>query len=163
MTLADFRFSRRTRRTLAALIPVVCAGDAEAFAEPILDEVEAMVRSIPGFMRVGLLLGLALFAWSALLRGGRFSRLPLPRREAHFRRWWTSRINLLHQLAKNVSGLLNFAYYEQPEVRARLAYHPDRWIAEVARRRLARFSDDIQAHDALVTAPDPLVRLRTKP
>ena len=158
MTLAEFRLSGRARKTLARIIPVVCPEDAAPLEEPILAEVQLMVSAIPDFMRLGFVVGLWLFEYGALLLAGApFRFLSLSRRERYFRRWWDSRVGLFRQLAKNLSGLLNLGYYEQPVVRERMAYHPDRWIAEVAKKRLAAFADDIRRADEIVRAPDPLV------
>ena len=40
----------------------------------------------------------------------------------------------------------------------RRSYRPDRWIATAARRRIRRWAEDIRAHAAIVTEPNPLQR-----
>ena len=42
-------------------------------------------------------------------------------------------------------------------MRARLAYHPEQWIAEVAARRLRDYAADIRRADEIVLEPDPLI------
>ena len=162
-TLADFRFSRSARRTLAALAPIVLSDEVEqlGLVEAVLDDLELLLRALPAPARAGLLAGVATFehtaraAPSSLGRG--FSRLPRPKAQAHFERW-------LHapgptkQLVKGLKMLLTFVYYEQPQVRARLGYTPDDWIARVTRERTERFGDALREAEARVTDPYPLVR-----
>jgi hypothetical protein len=52
---------------------------------------------------------------------------------------------------------VSLAFYDSAPMRARLSYHPDAWIAERARRRLALHGDEIRAHEAALLAPDPLL------
>lgn len=158
--LADFRLSRRLRVTLAPLARVVCPPDAEALdlIEPIIDQMELHMRAIPTFLRVGLSAGITGFEVGAVARHGKpFSRCTPAQQEAYFKAWWESPVMALHQFAKGVKGLLAMGYYELPIVRERMAYHPERWIAEVAARRLDKYGADVRAHDALVVAPDPLL------
>ena len=43
------------------------------------------------------------------------------------------------------------------QVKAAMGYHPERWIAEVAARRLRDYAPDIQRHDEIVLESNPLV------
>lgn len=54
-----------------------------------------------------------------------------------------------------LSDIVVICYYEQPEVRAAVGYHPDPWIAGRvdARRRL--WAADVEAHTRLLVAPAP--------
>ncbi len=161
-TLASFRLPRPCRRTLAALAPIVLTGEVEelGLVEAVVDDVELFMRSIPGAVRAGVVAGLVAFEQSArgvpssLGRG--FSALDPAGRAAHFERWWQG-AGPLHQLARGLKMFLSFAYYERPEVKARLGYDPERWIARVKREREARHAEAIAAAEALVLAPDPLV------
>lgn len=163
MTLSDFRLSRGQRRTAEALAFVVCPNDlAElGIVDDVVEEVELMLRSFPGLARFGLVASLVALEWLAVLApsslGRPFTRLPRARKERWFARLWSSPLALVRQMVKTLKGLLTMGYYEHPKVKARLAYHPDQWIAEVARERLARFGSEIRIHEAQVTAPDPLV------
>jgi hypothetical protein len=161
--LADFKLPRPLRKTLGALARVVCTDEVETLGltDAVVDGVELHMRSIPALFRAGLVAGLASFeagaaAWPRAL-GRPFSRLPADLQEAYFRSWWASPLFPMRQLAKGVKGLLAMSYWEQPEVKRRLEYHPERWIAEVAARRLRDHADDARAHDELVRRPDPLV------
>ena len=163
MILADFRLPRRVRRTLEALAPVVCPPDLGELGilEPLVDHCELTLRSFSPPVRAGLHAGLVFFELSAAAvpssRGRTFSRLGPAAAEAHFARFWHSRVGPLHQLARGMKALVAFAYYEHPVVKRRMEYHPERWIAEVARRRLERWGDAIRRHEQAILAPDPLV------
>jgi hypothetical protein len=157
--LADFHFSRGACRVLRALAVVVCSEEIEirGLLEPTLDEVERMVRAAPPVMRIALRLGLWAFEWSALFGCGLpFSHLSPARRSAWFRRWFTGH-GLGQKFAYGCKGLLACAFFEQPALREELHYHPDEWIAQVAKRRLEKYGEEVLRHDALVRAPDPLV------
>jgi hypothetical protein len=163
MTLADFRLPRRARRVLAALARVVLPADVERLrlTDPVIDHFELMMRALPGHMRLGLLAGLTTFDLSAAVvpssRGRRFAGLDRGRALAHYERWLHAPLLPMRQLAKAVKAVLAMGYFDQPVVRARLEYHPDRWIAQAARRRLDRWADAIRRHEADLVAPDPLV------
>ena len=63
-----------------------------------------------------------------------------------------------------MKGLVTMAYYEQPLVLAALEYHPDAYIAEVARRRIASYAEDLRRAEAAVTADEVVVTLgRARP
>ena len=163
MTLSDARLSRGQRRCAAALAHVVCPDDlAELGIEAaVVDELELMLRAFPSLARFGLVTALIAIEWLAILLpsslGRPFSHLPRALQERYFARLWSSPLGLVRQLVKTLKGLLTMGYYEHPAVKARLAWHPERWIAEVARERIARFGEEIAHHEALVTAPDPLI------
>ncbi|MSP60093.1 MAG: hypothetical protein EXR72_07070 [Myxococcales bacterium] len=163
MILADFRLSRRARKTVAALARVVCPEDFDALGVEgaVIEEVELTLRSFPPLVRFALASAIWIFEWSALFYPASFmrpfSRLDPARGERHFRRWWSSGLLSIRQLAKTLKGMITMGYYEQAAVKACLEFHPDRWIADVARRRLEAFGEEIRRKEAEVIAPDPLV------
>lgn len=163
-TLADFRLSTRLRRTMAPLVSIICPPDVHSLdlVDAVLDHAELSMRAIPAYLRLGLVAGLTSFELGATAfpssRGRTFSRLPPDLQEAYFRSWWASPVGALRQFAKGVKGIIAMGYWELPIVRERMAFHPDRWIAEVAKRRLRDYADDIRKADELVTAPDPLIK-----
>ncbi len=89
--------------------------------------------------------------------GRPFSRLGPEQARAHFARWWSLPVGPLHQLAKALKMFLAMAYYNHPQVKERLGYDPDRWIAEVTQRRQEQFGEEIAKLEAQVFAPDPLI------
>ena len=161
--MTRFSLPAASRRTLRALAPVVLTDDVleRGLADATLDQLELMLGSFPRVVRGALLAGLAAFELGALAappwRARPFSRLSRARQEEHFRRWWDSESPLPRQFAKAVKGVLAFAYYELPELRAEVAYRPEPWIAEIKARRLRVFAAEIAEHERVILAPDPLV------
>jgi hypothetical protein len=92
--------------------------------------------------------------------GRSFASLPPEKAAAHFERWWSSPVPGFHDLAKALRMFLTFSAYEHPVMKAKLGYDPEVWIAKVTKDRIDRFADDIAAHEALMTEPDPLVARR---
>lgn len=158
---APARLPRRLRRTVAALARAICdppADVAPATYERLADDVERFLGSLPAVARGGLIAALWTFeAAAALVPSSRlrtFSRLAPDRASALYGRWWTS--PALHPMAKILKMVVAFAWYELPEVKAAMGYHPERWIADVSRRRLAQWQDEVARADRDVLAPAPL-------
>jgi hypothetical protein len=161
--LADFTLPARLRPTLAKLARVVLTDEVESLGlvDRVIDGVELTMRAIPAPMRAGLIAGLISFEAGALAwprgRARAFSRLDAELAEAYFRSWWDHPLMAMRQFAKGIKGLIAMSYFELAEIRARMEYHPEAWIAKVAARRLNSYADDIRRHDETVLAPDPLV------
>ena len=118
---------------LRASIPVEALSDGVVTGTA--DDVLALHAALPRPARTVLDLSLRLF--------GPSGRVP-------------NRPPALRRLALLARDLVLLAYYEQPDVRARLGYQPDAWIADVAQRRTATWHADIAAHAELLRAPAPL-------
>jgi hypothetical protein len=163
MILADFRFPARLRPAVAQAARVLCTEEIESLGlvEHVVDYVELQLRAFPLALRAGMVAGLGALEASSLLAprsfGKRFSELPLDEARRVFRNFWDSPIGLFRQLAKALKALVSLAFYDSAPMRARLSYHPDAWIAERARRRLAEFGADIARHEEQLRAPDPLL------
>jgi hypothetical protein len=151
MILADHRLSPRARRAFARLAPAVCPPDVVELdlVEALVDQVELTLRAFPPLPRRALAAGaIVMDLVSRLFREdpgrafARIGRLPGPG----------------HTLAKGIKAALVMAYYEHPRVRARLGYDQASWIAEVGKRRLERFGEQIRRHDAGLLQIRPLVR-----
>jgi hypothetical protein len=158
--LADFKLPARVRAVLVPLARIVCPPDLEelGLTDAVVDHMELMMRAIPTYLRAGLVAGALSFETGAIARYGKpFSRLTPEKQEAWFATWWRSPVLAFRQLAKGLKGLLAMGYWEQPQILARMEYHPERWIAEVAARRLNRYAQEIERQDAMVVAPDPLI------
>jgi hypothetical protein len=162
-TLADYRMPKWMRRMFAPLVPIICTDEAVelGLVDDVIEQVELSMRAFPPFLRLGLIMGSLLFEFGAVFlpssRLRTFSRMTRAQQEKYFRRFWHSKFGLFHQLAKGLKAAVSLGYWSLPPVLERMAYHPDRWIAEVAARRVRDYADDIRKHDALVVAPDPLV------
>ena len=69
---------------------------------------------------------------------------------------WQRRPIALRRVAMLARDLALVAYYEQPAVRERLGYLPDRLVAATAERRRTTWAADIAAHRELLHASLPL-------
>jgi hypothetical protein len=163
MTIADFHIPRPLRRTLAQAARVACPPDLVELRleEYVVDYAELQLRAFPLGFRLAMVAGMATLEASAVARYGKpFSRLPREQAGRWFELWWDSRFGLFRQLAKSLKALIVLGFYQSPPIRERLSYHPDRWIAEAARRRLQQFGVDIQRHEEELVAPNPLIAIR---
>lgn len=158
---APARLPRRLRRTVAALARAVCAPPPDTAPETferLADEVERFLGSLPAVARAGLVAALWGFeAAAALVPSSRlrtYSRLAPERAAALYGRWWTS--PALHPMAKLLKMVVAFAWYELPEVKAAMGYDPEGWIAQVSRRRLEQWRDEVARAERDVLAPAPL-------
>jgi hypothetical protein len=159
----SFHFTAGQRRTLHALTHITCPPDVAArrCEDRIIGDVELALGSFPPFMRLGVLASLVILEWFAVLVpasfGRRFSSLPRAGQERYFAACWHHRLALVRQAMKGVKGLIAMAYYELPEVKERLGYRPEPWIASVKAMRVERFSDAIREQEQKLLSRDALV------
>ena len=158
-----FQFSPGQRRTVRALSHVTCPSDVAALGceDRITSDVELALDSFPPQMRLGVVAALFIIEWLTVVLpatfGRRFSALSRPQQERFFAACWHHPLPLVRQAMKGIKGLLAMAYYDLPEVKERLAYRPEPWIAEIKAMREEKFADEIRAYAKTVTAPDALV------
>lgn len=168
MIETDYRHSARTRAALRSLVPVVCPPEVETMnlVEKTVDEMEVFMRGLPAPLAVGIAFGVGAFEWSAALHpshGGRpFSALNPEEAKAWFELWWHGPVGLMGEFARRIKALLAMVYYEHDEVRAGLEFHPDRWIGQVARRRLEKYGEEIRNKESQVFSEDPLMKALAK-
>jgi hypothetical protein len=161
-TLAEFTLPRRLRRAVAKLARVVLTKEVEelGITDEVVNGVELFMRAIPTPMRLGLVAGLHTFNQAARAVpssfGRSFASLSPEKAEAHYERWWTSRVPPVHELAKALRMFVVFSAYEHPAYKAKLDYDPDAWIAKVKTERVEKFAAEIQANEARMLEPDPL-------
>lgn len=155
--MTAYRHAPTTRAVLRALVPVICPPEAGALADAIVDHVEATLGASPRGLQVGFAAGVATYDLGAVPRYRRRARaLTGDAAEAYFASWEHGPTPLHVQLARGINQLVSLACYEQPAMMARVGYAPAPWIAEVSRRRLARYPDDVARQAAQILAPDPL-------
>lgn len=77
--------------------------------------------------------------------------------------WWEARPLALRRVVLLSRDLVLMAYYEQPEVRARVGYEPEPWIAGVSAVRRERWAVEIAGHQDLLLAAAPLRPGRPQP
>ena len=66
------------------------------------------------------------------------------------------------QFARALNQLMSLSCYEQPEMLDAIGYRPAPWIAEVTKKRLTVYADDVRRQQAQILAPDPLRPRRSK-
>lgn len=156
----------RLRPAVAAVARVVTnnACDQDALTDTVVDGVDEILATFPPHLRWGLLLGLTVFEFSARLwpsAGLRpFSRVPAPAALRIFSAWWHSPVFAIRQWAKGIKSLVALVYWDHPQIRERIGFTPEAWIAKVAARRLASYGPQIAAHRDRVLAPNPLTQWR---
>jgi hypothetical protein len=155
--MRDYRHSPTTRAVLGSLVPVICPPEAHALADAIVDHMALTLGALPALMTRGLVAGFATYDLAALPRYRcRARALTGARAEAYFASWEAGPTPVHVQLARGVNQLMSLSCYEQPAMMARLGYRPAPWIAEVTKRRLTVYADDVRRQAAQIVAPDPL-------
>jgi len=136
--------------------PEVRAGDVMG---GLVAEFESLLGALPTGARWLVQCGLVAFDQGARLypraHGRPFARLGDDDADAYFRAIVARPRGGLAASVQRIKGLVVFCYYEQPEVKERLGYRPDGYIAEVSRRRLSRYGAQVRAGEVASLGPDP--------
>ncbi len=154
---AGRRLRPKARSAVIRLAEVACPPEARSLdlADGLVAEFEALLGAAPAGARWLIRYGLAAFDQGARLRpssrGRRFARLPAERAEAYFAAVLAGRFGVVLQ---RIKGLVIFCYYELPLVKEQLGYRPDPYIAEVSRRRLVSYGEEIRAGELAVLEAD---------
>ena len=151
------------RRVVARLVGVVCPPHTDAIDvqhmtadHRLIDDIEAAMSALGHGLRMGLLAGLQAYHLGAVLRfGRRADRLDGVKTRRYFETWLAVP-GPMHEFAQGIKGLICMAYYELPEIKDALDYHPGDWIAEVDARRQASYAEDVRRHQESICAPDPM-------
>ena len=147
---------------LKQIARVTCPPEMQTLGltDGVIDHFELTLDSIPRHLRVALLVGVGLFEYSAMLwptsRFTPFSQLDTQLARQYWEMWWHANSDLFHNFAKAVKAFMVMGYYEQPEIKVQLEFLPEVWIAEVAKKRLERYAEEIQKHETLVYEDNPL-------
>jgi choline dehydrogenase-like flavoprotein len=155
---AVFRFSPAIRRIVTRFALVACPPQVRQAGrtEGLLGELEAMLGALPGVVRRLVPLVFVVLDQGARLyppaRRRRFTRLDDRAAEGYLRALFASRRHSLAAIFQRIKGLVVMSYYELPEVKAELGYHPEAYIAAVSRRRLASYGALIREGEAAVLA-----------
>ena len=86
-------------------------------------------------------------------RGRRFTRLSGESADAYLRAL-LARKGILADITRKLKSAVVLCYYELPDVQEEIGYRPARYIAEVSRRRLASYGEQIRRAGAAIAAPD---------
>ena len=152
-----YRHSPLGRAVLRSLVPVICPPEAEAHTEAIVDHMELTFAVTPYLVRRAFAAGLVAYDLGSLPRYLRRAHsLTGERAERYFASWERGLTPMQVQFARAVNQLMSLSCYEQPAMMEAVGYRPGPWIAEVTKKRLAVFADDIRAQDRQILAPDPL-------
>lgn len=145
------------RAVLRSLVPVICPPEAHALADDIVDHMALTLGASPALIGRGFAAGLLTYDLGALPRYARRAhRLEGRRADEYYASWEHGPTPLHTQLARAINQLMSLSCYEMPQMMERVGYRPVGWIAEVTKRRLATYRDDIRTQEAQVLAPDPL-------
>ncbi len=152
-----YTHSKTARAVLRSLVPVICPPEAHPLADAIVAHVELSLGVAPALVQRAFAAGLAAYDLGALPRYGRRAHALSPEKaEAYFASWEHGFTPLHVQFAKAVNQLMSLSCYEQPEMLEACGYRPAGWIAEVTKKRLAVYGDEVRAQEARTIAPDPL-------
>jgi len=131
---------------LERLAVLVCPPELDALGlrTTLLREVALQLGCLSPVARRAVSPALWLFEIGALPRTGRmFTRLDDARADAYLRTVLYGRSG--GSVLRLVTSVVVLCYYDLPEVRAALGYHPDDYVAEVKARRIALYGKEIEA------------------
>jgi hypothetical protein len=152
-----------SKRVLRSLVPVICPPEAVPLADAIVDHMELTIGAAGPMMAKGFDAGLYAYDLGAMLRYGRRAHtLTGERAESYYASWEHGFTPAHVQLARAINQLMSLACYEQPEMMSAVGFVPEPWIAEVTKKRLTVYADDVRKQDAQILAPDPLRPQRAK-
>jgi hypothetical protein len=152
-----YRHSPTTRAVLTSLVPVICPPEAVPLAAAIVDELELTYQTIPALLQRALPAGFLAYDLGALPRHRKRARsLTGDSAERYFASWERGPTPFHRQLTNSVNQLMSFVCFEQPAMMERIGYRPAAWIAEVTKKRLTVYADDVRAQQVQILAADPL-------
>jgi hypothetical protein len=155
--MTGYTFSDASRAVLRSLVPVICPAEAVALGDGIVDHMALTIGASPALLRRGLDAGLRTYDLGAILRHGRRARsLTGDAAERYYRSWERGPTPLHRQLAHAINQLMSLSCYEQPAMMEHVGYRPAPWIAEVTKKRLTVYADDVAKQNRQIVAPDPL-------
>ena len=162
---ARARTSGQYRPVFAALVRAVCPPDGmtDELIGATVDEADAFVGDLSPTTRRALLTLAGVLEHGTRVRHGLpFSAMdPVDAREV-LARWRRGPLGRGLQLLRDVVVV---AHYEQPQVRTRVGYNPDPYIADKRAERLESWSGDIASHRRLLVTPatlSPIASLRSR-
>lgn len=146
-----------SRRVLRSLVPVICPPEAAALADAIVDHMELTIGASGPMLQKGFDAGLYAYDLGALPRYfKRAHALTGDAAETYFTSWEHGLTPAHVQLARALNQIMSLACYEQPEMMRAVGFEPVPWIAEVTKKRLTVYADDVRKQEAQILAPDPL-------
>lgn len=151
------------RRVLRSLVPVICPPEAEPIADAIVEHMALTFGVTPFLLRKGLSAAFTAYDVGSLPRFGKRAHALSPEQAERYYDSWVHGVTPLHrQFARALKQLMSLSCYDQPEMMERVGYRPAGWIAEVTKKRLTVFADDVKKQERQIVAPDPLRPSRKK-
>jgi hypothetical protein len=145
------------KRVLLSLVPVICPPEAERFANDIVAHMGLTLGASPPVVRTAFAAGCLAYDLGALPRYlRRASALTGAKAEAYYQSWEHGLTPVHVQLARAINQLMSLSCYEQPEMLEAIGYRPAPWMAEMKKKRLTVYADDVRAAEQKILAPDPL-------
>jgi hypothetical protein len=146
-----------SKRVLRSLVPVICPPEAAPLADAIVDHMALTLGASGALLGKAFDAGLLAYDLGAVARFGRRAHaLTGVRAEKYYCYWESS------QFGRAINQIMSLACYEQPEMMKAVGYEPEGWIAEVTKKRLTVYADDVRKQEAQILAPDPLRPTRKK-
>ena len=145
------------KRVLLSLVPVICPPEAETLANAIVDHMALTLGASPSLVRRAFAAGALAYDLGALPRYfPRAHTLTGAKAEAYYRSWEHGLTPLHVQFARAINQLMSLSCYEQPQMLDAIGYRPAAWMAEMTKKRLTVYADDVRAAEQKIVAPDPL-------
>jgi hypothetical protein len=146
-----------SKRVLHSLVPVICPPEAVPLASAIVEHMELTMGASGPMLQKGFDAGLLAYDLGALPRYfKRAHQLTGDAAEKYYASWEHGFTPAHVQLARALNQIMSLACYEQPEMFRAVGYDPVPWMAEVTKKRLTVYSDDVRKQEAQILAPDPL-------
>ena len=140
-----------SKRVLRSLVPVICPPEAAPLADAIVEHMALTLGASGQFVGKAFDAGLVAYELGAIARFGRRAHALTGERAERYYRYWEN-----SPFGRAINQLMSLACYEQPEMMRAVGYEPAPWIAEVTKKRLTVYADDVKRQDAQILAPDPL-------
>jgi hypothetical protein len=146
-----------SKRVLRSLVPVICPPEAVHLADDIVEHMALSIGASAKLLQTGFDAGLLAYDLGAIARFGRPAHALTGERAERYYQYWEN-----GQLGRGINQLMSLACYEQPEMMRAVGFEPEPWIAEVTKKRLTVYADDVKKQEAQILAPDPLRPARKK-
>jgi len=153
-----YTLSRPLARIVTRFAEVVCPPEnaSEQLVVATVKGLESYLSGLPRSMRVMLIVLFVLFDQQARFarrtRFRRFVNLGQAASDEYVHECLARSPGMRRTIATTLKGIVTFNYYELPEVKARLGYVPDAYIASVSERRLRLHGEDVRRGEAALLA-----------
>ena len=143
------------KRVLRSLVPVICPPEAAPLADAIVEHMALTLGASGALLGKAFDAGLLAYDLGAVARYGRRAHALTGDRAERYYQYWES-----SQFGRAINQIMSLACYEQPEMMKAVGFEPEPWIAEVTKKRLTVYADDVRKQEEQILAPDPLRPVR---